>query len=85
MTAWEESYTADQQQVRSLNAELPGDAEDHTKVNDHATLESSLVHIHSLNRRIDALKTKYENELKKDETERNALRADVRNRLVPPR
>ena len=84
MTVWEESYGADQQQVCSLNAELPCDAEDHAKMNDHAQLESSLVHIHSLNRRIDELKTKYENERAKDEAERNALRADIRNRLVPP-
>ena len=54
------------------------------RVDLHAQLESSLVHIHSLTRRIDELKTKYENELAKDEAARNALRADVRNRLVPP-
>ena len=53
-------------------------------MNDHAQLESSLVHIHSLTRGIDELKTKYETELAKDEAARNALRADVRNRLVPP-
>ena len=84
MTVWEKSYAADQEQVDSLNDELPGEAEDHAKMNDHAQLESSLVHIHSLTRRIDELKTKYENELAKDEAARNALRADVRNRLVPP-
>ena len=84
MTAWEQSYAADQQRVGSLNAELPGDGEDHAAMNDHAQLESSLVHIHSLTRSIDELKKKYENELAKDEATRNALRADVRNRLVPP-
>ena len=82
MTRWEESYAADQQRVGSLNAELPGDAADHAEMNDHAQLESSLVHIHSVTRSIDELKTKYENELAKDEAERNALRADARNRLV---
>ena len=84
MTVWEKSYAADQEQVDSLNDELPGEAEDHAKMNDHAQLEPSLVHIHSLTRRIDELKTKYENELAKDEAARNALCADVRNRLVPP-
>ena len=84
MKVWEESYAADQQQVDSLNGELPSEAEDHAQVNDHGQLESSLVHMHILTRRIDELKTKYENELAKDEAARNALRADVRNRLVPP-
>ena len=54
-------------------------------MNDHAQLESSLVHMHSLTGRIDELKAKYEKELAKDEAKSNALLADVRNRLVPPR
>ena len=57
MTIWEASYAADQQQVDSLNDELPSEAEDHAKLNDHAQLESRLVHIHSLTGRIDELKT----------------------------
>ena len=84
MTMWEKSYAADLQQVDSLRAELPSEAENHAKMNDHTQLESSLVHIHSLTRRIDELNTKYERELARDEAVRNALRADVRNRLVPP-
>ena len=84
MIVWEKSYAADLKQVDSLNDELPSEAEDHAKMNDPAQLESSLVHIHSLTRRIDDLKIKYEKELAKDEAARNALRADVRNRLVPP-
>ena len=54
-------------------------------MNDHAQLESSPVHMHSPDRRINELKAKYEKELAKDEAESNALLADVRNRLVPPR
>ena len=42
MTVWEENYAADQEQVDSLNDELPGEAEDYAKMNDHAQLESSL-------------------------------------------
>ncbi len=84
MTVWEGSYVADQQQVDSLNDELPSEAENHAKLNDHAQLESRLVHIHNLTGRIDALKTKYETALAKDDAARNALRSDVRNRLVPP-
>ena len=85
MAEWEQSYAADQQRVHSLSAELPGDTEDQAKMNDHVQLESSLVYVHGLTRKIDDLKAKYENELAKDEAEQNALRADVRNRLVPPR
>ena len=84
-TVWEKSYAADLKQVDSLNDELPSEAEDHATMNDHAQLESSLVHMHRLTGRINELKAKYEKELAKDEAKRNALLADVRNRLVPPR
>ena len=85
MTKWEKSYTADLKQVDSLNDELSSAAADHDTMNDHAQLESSLVHIHSLTRGIDELKAKYDRELARDDVEHNALRSDVRNRLVPPR
>ena len=84
MRVWEKSYSADLKEVDSLNDELPSNAEDHARMNDHAQLESSLVNVHRLTRRIDALTMKYEKELAKDEARCNALHADVRNRLVPP-
>ena len=82
-TVWEKSYAADLKQVDSLNDELLSEAEDHATMNDHAQLESSLVHMHSLTGRINELKAKYEKELAKDSAESNALLADVRNRLSP--
>ena len=70
MTMWEKSYTADLRQVDVLKDELPSEAEDYTNMNNHVLLESRLVHIHSLARRIDEMRTQYEKELAKDEASR---------------
>lgn len=83
MTVWEKSYTADLKQVAALNDELPGEAEEYAKMNDHAGLEVRLIRIHSLARRIADMTTKYERELAKDEAGRNAPRIDIRNRPGP--
>ena len=70
MTMWEKSYTADLKQVDFLKDELPNETEDYTNMNNHVRLESRLVHIHSLARRIDEIRTKYGKELAKDEVSR---------------
>ena len=70
MTMWEKSYTADLKQVDFLKDELPSETEDYINMNNHVRLESRLVHIHGLARRIGEMKTKYEKELGKDEASR---------------
>ena len=64
--------------LESLNHQLPSEAQDYAMMNDHAQLESCLVHVYNLTGRTDELTAKAEKELPKDEAERNSVCPAIR-------
>ena len=64
---WTKSWNADWKEVTSLKGELPASDNDQTAIDDHRELESRLVSIHRLVNRANQLRTKYEEELARDE------------------
>ena len=70
-------------EVQSLVRDLPTADDDHAKMTNHEELESSLIDVHRAASRAKRLRTKYEQELAKDDRERDHVREDMRSRQPP--
>ena len=76
MTAWMQDWEADQKALRSLQEVLRSSDNDHAEATNHAQLESHLVSVHTLTTKAKQLQTKFEKELRKDDKDRDRIRAE---------
>ena len=77
MERWNEEIIQDRETIGALEESIPARDETFEALNEKA-LESKLIEVHNLSRKVDRMKTKYDRAIAEDDNERDQISEDHR-------